>query len=146
MTLPDFREDGWLPEGHYDSTWEELIDRFGGSPGSKRERVLHELLNWRDGLRAKGVSGFIVLDGSFVSAKEAPGDFDVLLVMDEHVHDLLENDVEASNLVDYSWCKKAGFDMLPFFANTIDQNPDYLRVWDVDDRIGVHKGVLEVAL
>ena len=106
--------------------------------------MLTELLYLEYELRAKGISGFVVLDGSSVSAKEAPGDFDVLLVMDEHVCDLLENDVEASNLVDYSWCKKVGFEMLPFFSNTIEQNPDYLRVWDMDDRAGVHKGVLEV--
>ncbi len=146
MGVPEFREDGWLPEGHYDATREEVIDRFGGSTGSQRDRVLCELLEWRDRLRAKGVSGYIVLDGSFVSSKESPGDFDVLIVMDERLRDSLENDIEAGLLIDYSWCKKAGFDMLPFFSDLINQNPDYLKVWDVDDRTGVRKGVLEVAL
>lgn len=97
-------------------------------------------------MREKGISGYVVLDGSFVSAKENPGDFDVLIVMDDQVQDLLENDIEARQLVEYSWCKKVGFDMLPFFANTIRQNPDHLKVWDIDIRTGVSRGVLEVLL
>lgn len=146
MTLPDFREDGWLPEGHHNASWEEVEEKFGGSLGSRRERVLSGLLDWKNKLLAKGISGFVVLDGSFVSAKANPGDFDVLIVMDDQVRGLLENDVEAQRLVEYSWCKKVGFDMLPFFASTISQNPGFLEVWDEDSRTGVKKGVLEVAL
>lgn len=135
-----------MPEGHHDATWEEVIDRFGGPPGSQRNQVLRQLLDWKDGLKARGASGYVVLDGSFISNREDPGDFDVLVVIDEHLRDSLENDIEASRLIDYSRCKKAGFDMLPFFSNLIGQNPDFLKVWDEDDRTGVRKGVLEVAL
>ena len=106
MVLPEFREDGWLPEGHHATSWEEVVERFGGSPGSRRERVLHGLLDWRDRARGKGISGWIILDGSFVSAKENPGDFDVLVIFDDHAYELMENDVEAKELLDYSSCKE----------------------------------------
>lgn len=82
MPLPEFREDGWLPEGHYGAPWEEVTDRFGGSPGSRRERLLQVLLSWRDEAREKGISGLLLLNGSFISSKEEPGDFDALLVYD----------------------------------------------------------------
>ena len=36
MPLPDFRSDGWLPEGHHAATREEIIAVFGGEPGSHR--------------------------------------------------------------------------------------------------------------
>lgn len=98
MTLPAFREDGWLPEGHYEVSWEEVVDRFGGSPGSQRERVLYRLLSWRDEAREKGISGLLLLNGSFISARETISDFDALLVYDDHVEELRKNDVEAEGL------------------------------------------------
>ncbi len=69
MVLPEFREDGWLPEGHHDASWEEVIGRFDGPPGSLREQVMRRLLNWRDEARVKGISGRLVLNGSLISAK-----------------------------------------------------------------------------
>lgn len=101
MTLPAFREDGWLPEGHYEVSWDEVVDRFGGPPGSQRERVLHRLLSWRDEAREKGISGLLLLNGSFISARETISDFDALLVYDDHVEELRKNDVEAEGLLNY---------------------------------------------
>lgn len=148
MVLPDFREDGWLPEGHYDASWKEVIDRFGGFPGSARERVTSSLLAWRNEIKAKGISGWLLLDGSFVSAKETPGDFDALLVLDEEARTILENDVEAKALLDYSECKSRGFDLLYYFAATVRDYPDLagLDLWDRDKETGKLKGVLEVGL
>lgn len=148
MVLPDFREDGWLPEGHYDTSWEEVVDRFSGSPGSTRERVARSLLNWRNEVKAKGVSGWLLLDGSFVSAKENPSDFDALLVIDEEAREILEKDIEARSLLDYIECKSLGFDLLYYFAATVRDYPDLagLDLWDRDTETGKLKGVLEVWL
>lgn len=148
MALPEFREDGWLPEGHYACSWEEVMDKFGGSAGKQRQRVTRGLLSWRDEVRAKGVSGWLLLDGSFISAKENPGDFDAMLVIDEEARKILENDIEARSLLDYSECKKRGFDLLYFFAATVRDYPDLvgLDLWDRDKETGELKGVLEVEL
>ncbi len=83
MPIPAFRDDGWLPEGHHAATWDEIADALGGEPGSVRATVLAGLLAWRDAVRAKGLSGLVILDGSFVSAKPNPGDFDLLFLFDE---------------------------------------------------------------
>lgn len=148
MALPEFREDSWLPEGHYDASWEEVVDRFGDSPGSAREQVTRGLLAWKNEVKAKGVSGWLLLDGSFVSAKEVPSDFDALLVIDDEARVILENDVEARSLLDYSECKNRGFDLLYYFAATVRDYPDLagLDLWDRDKETGKLKGVLEVRL
>lgn len=106
------------------------------------------LLGWRDEVKAKGVTGRLLLDGSFVSAKEDPSDFDALLVIDEAAREILENDVEARDLLDYSRCKDRGFDLLYYFAATVRDYPSLvgLDVWDRDKITGELKGVLEVGL
>lgn len=148
MSLPDFREDGWLPEGHHAASWEEIIARFEGSSGSRRERVLRGLLDWRDKARSRGISGRLILDGSFISAREDPGDFDALLVYDDHVGELAENDIEAKSLLDYSNCKNMGFDLFIFSNALVRSSPEWasLDLWDRDKDTKKPKGVIEVML
>jgi hypothetical protein len=148
MALPEFRDDGWLPEGHHTCSWEEIIEKFGDHTGSRRERVLHGLLDWRDRAREKGVSGWLVLNGSFVSAKENPNDFDTIFVFDDEALELMENDVETKRLLDYSSCKSLGFDMLGFSATLVREHPEWvpLDAFDRDKETGKPKGVLEVVL
>jgi hypothetical protein len=148
VALPEFRDDGWLPEGHHACSWEEVVAKFGGHPGSQRERVLRGLLDWRDRARDKGVSGWLVLNGSFVSAKENPSDFDTIFVFDDEASELMENDVETKRLLDYSNCKSLGFDMLGFSATLVREHPEWvpLDAFDRDKDTGKPKGVLEVVL
>ena len=93
MALPAFREDGWLPEGHHGATGQEVALRFGGEPNSRRSLVLSSLLQWRDTVRDKGMAGLVILDGSFVSSKEAPDDFDLVFSYDEATEALLLTDL-----------------------------------------------------
>lgn len=64
---------GNLPAGEHPATWQEMLDRFGYTPW--RLRLLDGLL---DALRLLRVAGCAQawIDGSFVTAKERPGDFD----------------------------------------------------------------------
>jgi hypothetical protein len=78
--IPEFRPDGWLPEGHFVATWDEVITRFDGPPETRRAVLTQKLLALREGLRRHGVSGIMVLNGSYISAKPDPGDFDVVLI------------------------------------------------------------------
>jgi len=106
------------------------------------------LLNWRDEARVKGISGRLVLNGSLISAKEDPSDFDALLVVEDEAQEVLENDIEARGLLQYSECKTRGFDLLYYFAATVGDYPSLagLDVWDRDKVTGKLKGVLEVEL
>jgi hypothetical protein len=103
MPLPRFRQDDWLPEGHYQTTWEEIVTVFGGQPGTKRAEVMANLLERRDQARKKGITGQLVLNGSFISVKPHPGDFDVILIADDGVEAILAQDEEARQLVDYAY-------------------------------------------
>ena len=73
MTIPPFSDSGNLPEGVHDATWDEIIDRFGTN--ERRRELLEGLRQALDSLRAAGCLR-AYLDGSFVTTKEEPGDFD----------------------------------------------------------------------
>lgn len=83
--IPDFREDGYLPEGLHPATEAEVSFRFGTATPHRRRLTLR-LRRWLALARLTGALRFL-LDGSFVTAKKQPNDIDavVLLVRDfEH--------------------------------------------------------------
>ena len=80
--LPDFTEEGELPSGIHKADWLEFRDRFGGSSPrrvwlSGRLRALVDLAGGSGKLRR------VFIWGSFVTAKAAPKDLDILLIMNE---------------------------------------------------------------
>ena len=111
MSIPALCEYGWLPEGHHPATWEQIADRFGGEPGNRRSAVFSGLLRWRDAVRGKRMGGRLILNGSFVSAKMEPGDFDALFVYDTVSAAITAQDKEALRLLDFpQFCRVDGFD------------------------------------
>lgn len=70
--LPPY-EGGVLPPGVHWATWEEIEDRFGTTP--HRRALLDGL---REALSMLGAAGCraVYVDGSFVTEREVPGDFD----------------------------------------------------------------------
>lgn len=71
--IPLFDQRGNLPPGMHEADWDELETRFGGSP--RRDELLTGLREALLALRAAGCCTAYI-DGSFVTAKEEPGDFD----------------------------------------------------------------------
>jgi len=72
--IPNFEPDtGNLPPGEHGAAWQELLDRYGYTPW--RRQLLDGLYTALALLRTAGcVHAWI--DGSFVTAKEEPRDFD----------------------------------------------------------------------
>jgi len=64
---------GLLPPGIHETTWAEFVARFGWTP--RRLALLAGLKAALDALRAAGCRRAYV-DGSFVTAKAEPADFD----------------------------------------------------------------------
>lgn len=64
---------GLLPDGEYEARWQEVVERFGWNP--RRRQLLDGLAEAVDLLAAAGCTR-LWLNGSFVTAKEEPGDFD----------------------------------------------------------------------
>jgi hypothetical protein len=72
--LPDFDLEGKLPPGVHLASWPELVARFGTNP--RRKQLLEGLETALDVLRAAGCTR-VYLDGSFVTQKTLPGDYDL---------------------------------------------------------------------
>jgi hypothetical protein len=64
---------GRLLDGEYEVDWQELVERFGWN--TRRRQLLDGL---QEAIELLGAAGCrrLWLDGSFVTAKEEPGDFD----------------------------------------------------------------------
>lgn len=73
VMLPDFDNEGLLPPGIHPSTWEEVRKRFGTN--NHRKGLLAGLKLALESLKSAGCHA-IYLDGSFVTSKENPGDYD----------------------------------------------------------------------
>lgn len=71
--IPPFGPDGTLPQGIYAATWTEFAARFGTS--ARRRKLLAGL---KAGLVSLAHAGCRIayVDGSFVTTKRTPGDFD----------------------------------------------------------------------
>ena len=71
--VPDFTEDGLLPPGVHWATWEQIAERFGTN--AWRRELLAGLREALENLRDAGCRT-VYVNGSFVTSKEAPDDFD----------------------------------------------------------------------
>lgn len=72
--IPAFVPDtGRLPQGEHPATWDEVIERFGWT--EHRRRLLDGLAEAIERLAAAGCQR-IWLNGSFVTSKDEPADFD----------------------------------------------------------------------
>lgn len=73
--IPDFDSStGLLPEGVHSAAWAEVVSRFGYNP--QRSWLLGGLARALHALRSAGCAT-AYLDGSFVTEKTIPGDYDL---------------------------------------------------------------------
>ena len=72
--IPEFNREGRLPAGIHWATWPEIQTRFGFSP--RRRQLLGGLRAALEALHRAGC-GIVYIDGSFVTVKQEPGDYDV---------------------------------------------------------------------
>lgn len=72
--LPPFDESGNLPPGVHEASWDEIAARYGTA--EHRQKLLDGLNRALEALRRAGCRRAYI-DGSFVTAKGEPSDFDV---------------------------------------------------------------------
>lgn len=92
--IPQFRPDGYLPEGLYLVSLEEATFRFGSSI-PRRRRLALRLRRWFDLIRTIGGHRFLV-DGSFVTAKQDPNDIDAVVLLPVDFEHQIEQGIEAA--------------------------------------------------
>jgi hypothetical protein len=92
--IPPFRPDGYLPEGVYVCSDAEAIFRFGSS-NRRRRRLVLRLRRWIELGRKVGAKRLVV-DGSFVTAKEEPQDIDTVLLLPQDFNHQVEKEQEPA--------------------------------------------------
>ncbi len=106
--LPTFDPDsGRLPPGEHIASWDEVVERFGWT--ERRRRLLDGLAEAIELLAAAGCQR-IWLNGSFVTAKDEPGDFDACWDTDDVDLDALDAlDAVLLDLSNHRAAQKARF-------------------------------------
>lgn len=78
MPIPPLLPTGLLPVGLHEATLEEVAAKFGSS-NQQRRTLQQGLEHVAAAARATGMFVDLVVDGSYVTDKEAPGDIDAVL-------------------------------------------------------------------
>ena len=141
--LPEFNQDGNLPEGVHRATEAEVLSRFATTSAQRkwlgeRFRTLLEMA------RATGKLDRVVLWGSFVTSKESLNDLDVLLVMATDF-DLEQVPVDHRALFNYAQAKiRFNADV---FWTKVSIGQDTLDLWLDTYQLGKglkRRGIVEV--
>src|SRR5258708_36427447 len=114
MPIPNLTAHGLLPPGVHVCTAEEIAGKFGGfQGGEQRPRLMEKLMAFVAEARSSGIVRALLVDGSFVTAKPAPNDMDLVVIVSE-THDFsadlrpLEYNVVSKRRVQ----RRYGFDIL----------------------------------
>ena len=91
-------------------------------------------------------TGRLLLDGSFISTKQVPGDFNGIFVGAEGIEDQLVKTPEAQLLLNYLVCKEIyGGDLLFFSEAALRKFPEFCRLDDFDfNKDQKPKGLVEL--
>ena len=95
------------------------------------------------------MSGRVILNGSFISRKAEPGDFDLIFVYDEATEQIVAQDAEARMLLGGARCKERfGGDVFSFWITNVRNHPTFCRIdgFDLETVTQEPKGVVEVSL
>ncbi len=142
--IPDFNSTGNLPEGIHYSTMEQLIERFGYNP--KRAWLI-------DGLKLLIVSlekancHLVYIDGSFVTSKEIPGDYDLCWSL----VDVVEENIDPV-IIDFTPIgrekvdKKYRGDVFPAEIPNGDSGKLFVDFFQTDKNTGNQKGIIAIKI
>jgi len=140
--IPEFDDHGNLPPGISHATWHEIMVRY--ATNTRRRELLDGLLDALRSLKNAGCAT-AYLDGSFVTAKEHPGDFDACWESTEV--DLDRLDPELQDFSDERSAQKARYGGELFPADWPAQ-PDGTTFLDYfqRDRTRQPKGIIVIDL
>jgi len=139
--LPAF-EEGALPPGIHEASWSEVVSRFGWN--ERRQSLLEGLRRILDELASAGCRE-VWLDGSFVTEKDYPGDFDLVWStkgVDLTMLDSVVLDVHHPRSAQKS---KYGGDILPNVTEAASGMP-FLDFFQQDSETGRPRGIVAMTL
>ena len=144
MPLPDFNATGDLPLGVHRVQLDEALQHFGANDDqrgicTRRLSYIYELA------RQTGYLQRFILFGSYVTAKLAPNDVDVILVMDDAFR-LEECPLESRGLFDHA-IAQARYGASIFWVRPgllIEESiEEFIAYWQIK-RDGTRRGIVEI--
>jgi hypothetical protein len=141
--ISDFDERGNLPPDIHHLTWTEIVTRYATS--THRRELLDGLLDALRSLKAAGCATAYI-DGSLITAKEKPADFDVCWESAGVVADRL--DPELQDFSDIRAAQKAryGGELFPADWPAKADGTTYLDYFRYDDVAKQPKGIIALDL
>jgi uncharacterized protein DUF6932 len=141
--LPSFDFDGNLPPGIHHASWDEIVTRF--ATNSRRRQLLGGFLDALRSLKRAGCRTEY-LDGSFVTAKELPGDFDACWEIAGV--DAGRLDPELLDFGDRRAAQKAryGGELFPAETAAEPAGTTFLDYFQRDRETGQRKGIVAIDL
>ena len=141
--LPSFDKNGNLPPGIHWATWDELVAYFGSS--ARRQRLLDGLYEALRLLREAGCQA-VYINGSFVTTKEFPGDFDACWDIEGVDADRLD-----PVFLDFSNSRAAqkerfGGELFPAQLTEGVTGTIFLEFFQMDRNTGQPKGIVAIRL
>lgn len=140
--IPAFTPEGSLPEGIHEASWQEVQERYGYT--TQRKRLLAGLRHALTDLALAGCRT-VYVDGSFVSAKEKPGDFDACWNDEDIDWDAL--DETLLNFDNARAAQKAKYqgELFPMRWQADPWGNSFLEFFQID-RTGYPKGIIKMSL
>ncbi len=143
--IPSFNSDGNLPPGIHRCTWEEFVARFGST--AHRLSLIAGLKAAMEQLELAGCRA-VYVDGSFVTSKLVPGDFDACWEVDGV--DMAQLETLAPALLDFAEKRAAqkseyGGEFFPAGWPADGVGTLFLEFFQ-KDRNGKQKGIIQIDL
>ena len=141
--VPEFETEGNLPPGIHWTTWKEFVERFGTT--QHRLRLIAGLKVAVDSLHAAGCQAAYI-DGSFVTAKEVPNDFDACWDIEGVNPDLL--DPILLKFDDGRLAQRIKFlgELFPAQTQETGSGRIFLEFFQTDKETGNPKGIVATAV
>jgi hypothetical protein len=141
--IPDFTSEGWLPKGIHEAGWNEIQTKFGDTKHRK-----HLLSGLRQALSDLALAGCkaIYLDGSFITTKEIPGDFDACWDDDGVDWDALDETLLSFENVRAAQKARYGGELFPMRWQADPWGNSFLEFFQLDKKTGQAKGIIKISL
>jgi hypothetical protein len=145
MPIPPFDDVGHLPVGEHPTSWHEFKLRYGYN--AVRSALIERIEEWLSHIKHAG-SRTVYIDGSFVTAKDNPGDYDACWDFTGVDMALIEPCLLDPTPSGQMACKQRfGGDLRPDRANPPGSIMPYVQFFQRDTRMGGRrKGIIRIDL
>jgi hypothetical protein len=141
--IPAFDDGGNLPPGIHPASWDEIVIRY--ATNIRRRELLDGLLDALRSLKHAGCRT-AYLDGSFVTTKELPGDFDACWESSGVDHSRLDRELLDFDNRRAGQKARYGGELFPVERDADPAGTTFLDYFQRDRNTGQPKGIIAIDL